>query len=84
VLWFEAWCSSSRCLLDSSSSSGDVLRVIRRFISGLTRCERSGQNSKDHRRDPYHVVSDYWVDHREYILLIDLRIVFSEQFLDRF
>jgi hypothetical protein len=24
------------------------------------------------------------VDHREYILLIDLRIVFSEQFSDRF
>jgi hypothetical protein len=24
------------------------------------------------------VVSDYWVDHREYILLIDLRIVISE------
>jgi hypothetical protein len=36
----------------------------------LTRCERSGQNSKDHRRDPYHVVSDYWVDHRECFLLI--------------
>jgi hypothetical protein len=33
------------------------------------------KNSKDHRRDPYHVVSDYWVDHREYILLIDLWIV---------
>jgi hypothetical protein len=34
VLWFEAWCSSSRCLLDSSSSSGDILRVIGRFLSG--------------------------------------------------
>jgi hypothetical protein len=28
-----------------SSSSGDVLRVIGRFLSGLTHCERSGQNS---------------------------------------
>jgi hypothetical protein len=37
---------------------------------GLTRCERSGQNSKDHRCDPYHVVLDYWVDHSEYLLLI--------------
>jgi hypothetical protein len=26
------------------------------------------------------VVLDYWVDHCEYILLIDLRIVFSEHF----
>jgi hypothetical protein len=60
-----------------SSSSGYVLRVIGRYLSGLTRCERSGQNSKDHRRDPYHVVSDYWVDHGECFLLIDLRIVFS-------
>jgi hypothetical protein len=34
VLWFEAWYSSSRCLLDSSSSSGDVLHVIGRFLSG--------------------------------------------------
>jgi hypothetical protein len=58
-----------------SSSSGDVLRVVGRFLSSLTRCERSGQNSKDHRRDPYHVVSDYWVYHCEYLLLIDLRIV---------
>jgi hypothetical protein len=56
VLWFEAWCSSSRCLLDSSSSSGDVLRVIETFLSGLTRCERSGQKSKDHRHDPYHTL----------------------------
>jgi hypothetical protein len=23
---------------------------------GLTRCERSGQNIKDHRRDPYHSI----------------------------
>jgi hypothetical protein len=68
VLWFEAWCSSSRCLLDSSSSSGDILHVVGRFLSSLTHCERSGQNSKDHRRDPYHVVSDYWVDHRECFL----------------
>jgi hypothetical protein len=29
-----------------SSSSGNVLRVIGRFLSGLTRCERSGQNSR--------------------------------------
>jgi hypothetical protein len=43
----------------------------------LTHCERSGQNSKDHQRDPYHVVSkpyhvvsDYWVDHSEYLVLI--------------
>jgi hypothetical protein len=27
-----------------SSSSGDILRVIGRFLSWLTRCERSGQN----------------------------------------
>jgi hypothetical protein len=54
VLWFEAWCSSSRCLLDSSSSSGDVLLLLEDYISGLTRYERSGQNSEDHRRDPYH------------------------------
>jgi hypothetical protein len=63
-----------------SSSSGCVLRVIGRYLSRLTRCERSGQNSKDHWRDPYHVVSDYWVAHGE----IDLLIVFSEQFSDRF
>jgi hypothetical protein len=37
---------------------------------GLTRCERLGQNSEDHQRDPYHVVSDYWVAHDEYFLLI--------------
>jgi hypothetical protein len=58
-----------------SSSSGDVHRVVGRFLSGLTRCERLGQNSKDHRRVPYHVVSDYWVSHCEYFWLIDLRIV---------
>jgi hypothetical protein len=40
-----------------SSSSGDVLHVIGRFLSGLTRCERLGQNSKDHRRDPYQGIS---------------------------
>jgi hypothetical protein len=28
------------------SSSGCVLRVIGRLLSGLTRCERSGQNSR--------------------------------------
>jgi hypothetical protein len=33
---------------------------------GLTHCERSGQNIKDHWRDSYHVVSDYWVYHCEY------------------
>jgi hypothetical protein len=53
-----------------SSSSGCVHRVIGRLSIWLTRCERSGQNYKDHRRDPYHVVSDYWVDHRECFLLI--------------
>jgi hypothetical protein len=36
-----------------SSSSGCVHRVIGRLSIWLTRCERSGQNSKDHRRDPY-------------------------------
>jgi hypothetical protein len=40
------------------------------YLSGLTRCERSGQNSEDHRRDPYHVVSDYWVYHDEYFRLL--------------
>jgi hypothetical protein len=70
VLWFEAWCSSSRCLLDSSSSSGDVLRIVGRYLSGLTRCERSGQKLEDHQLDPYHVVSDYWVAHGEIDLLI--------------
>jgi hypothetical protein len=44
--------------------------LLEDFISGLTRCERSGQNSEDHRCDLYHVVSDYWVDHSEYLLLI--------------
>jgi hypothetical protein len=53
-----------------SSSSGDVLRVVGRFLSGLTRCERSGQKLKDHWRDPYHVASDYWVAHGEIDLLI--------------
>jgi hypothetical protein len=61
-----------------SSSSGDVLHVIGRFLSGLTRCERSGQNSKDHQRDPYHVVSDYY--HCEYFWLIDLRIILHGNF----
>jgi hypothetical protein len=28
--------------------------LLEGYLSGLTRCERSGQNSKDHRRDPYH------------------------------
>jgi hypothetical protein len=32
--------------------------------------------------DPYHVVSDYWVYHCEYFLLIDLP-TFFEQFSDR-
>jgi hypothetical protein len=45
--------------------------LLEDYLSGLTRCERSGQNFKDHWRDPYHVVSDYWVYHCEYILLID-------------
>jgi hypothetical protein len=44
--------------------------LLEDYLSGLTRCERLGQNSKDHRRDPYHVASDYWVDHRECFLLI--------------
>jgi hypothetical protein len=65
-----------------SSSSGDVHRIIGRFLTGLTRCERSGQNSKDHRCDPYHVVSDYWVSHRECVRLIDQRIVLHLQFPD--
>jgi hypothetical protein len=46
------------------------IALLEDYLSGLTRCERSGQNSKDHPRDPYHVVSDYWVDHRECLLLI--------------
>jgi hypothetical protein len=29
-----------------SSSLGDVLHVVGRFLSSLTRCERSGQNSR--------------------------------------
>jgi hypothetical protein len=33
--------------------------LLEDYLSGLTRCERSGQNSKDHGRDPYHVASDY-------------------------
>jgi hypothetical protein len=44
--------------------------LLEDFLSVYTRCERSGQNSKDHRRDPYHVVSDYWVAHSEIDLLI--------------
>jgi hypothetical protein len=44
--------------------------LLEDYLSGLTRCERSGQNSKDHRLDPYHVVSDYWVAHGEYFVLI--------------
>jgi hypothetical protein len=30
--------------------------LLEDYLSGLTRCERSGQNSKDHRRDPYQFV----------------------------
>jgi hypothetical protein len=44
--------------------------LLEDYLSGLTRCERSGQNSEDHRRDPYHVVSAYWVAHGEIALLI--------------
>jgi hypothetical protein len=46
------------------------IALLEDYLSGLTRCERSGQNSKDRRRDPYHVVSDYWVAHGEIDLLI--------------
>jgi hypothetical protein len=56
--------------------------LLEDYLSGLTRCERSGQNSKDRRRVPYHVVSDYWVSHRECVRLIDLRIVLHLQFSD--
>jgi hypothetical protein len=41
------------------------------------------KNSKDHRRDPYHVVSDYWVYHRECSQLIDLQIVLHWRFSDQ-
>jgi hypothetical protein len=46
------------------------IALLEDYLSGLTRCERSGQNSKDRRRDPYHVVSEYWVAHGEIDLLI--------------
>ena len=53
-----------------SSSSGDVHRCWKNRYR-VTRCERSGQNHRIAGSDPYHVVSDYWVDHGE-IVLIDL------------
>jgi hypothetical protein len=50
--------------------------LLEDLSTGLTRCERSGQNSRIPRRDPYHVVSNYWVAHRECFLMIaDLQIV---------
>jgi hypothetical protein len=58
------------------------IALLEDYLSGLTRCERSGQNSKDHRRDPYHVVSDYWVYHCEYFRLIDLQIVLHLEISD--
>jgi hypothetical protein len=30
--------------------------LLKDFLSGLAHCERSGQNSEDHRRDPYQFV----------------------------
>jgi hypothetical protein len=30
------------------------IALLEDYLSGLTRYERSGQNSKDHPRDPYH------------------------------
>jgi hypothetical protein len=53
---------------------------LEEYLSGLTRCERSGQNSEDHPLHPYHVVSDYWVDQGECVLLIaDLQIVLAQE-----
>jgi hypothetical protein len=59
------------------------IALLEDYLSGLTRCERSGQKPKDHRRDPHHVVSDYWVDHRECVRLIDLQIVLHLEISDQ-
>jgi hypothetical protein len=37
--------------------------LLEDYLSGLTHCERSAQKLKDHRCDPYHVVSERQVDH---------------------
>ena len=44
--------------------------VVGRILIRITRCERSGQNHRIAGFDPYHVVSEHWVDHGEIDLLI--------------
>ena len=56
-------------MLDSSSPSGDVLRVIGRICIRVTRCERSGKNHRIAVCDPYHVVSEHQVDHSELLVV---------------
>jgi len=38
--------------------------LLEGFSIRVARCERSGQTFS-----PYHVVSDYWVDHGEFVLI---------------
>jgi hypothetical protein len=51
--------------------------LLEDFYPGRLAVKDRDKTSKDHRRDPYHVVSDYWVYHRECYQLIDLRIALS-------
>jgi hypothetical protein len=41
--------------------------LLEDLFIGLTRC---GIKLEDHQLDPYHVVSEHWVDHGEYFVLI--------------
>jgi hypothetical protein len=75
-LRFEPWWSSSCCLQDSFLffrwRSSRYWKISIRVDS----LWKIGTKLEDHRRDPYHVVSDYWVYHCKYFWLIDLQTIF--------
>jgi hypothetical protein len=52
--------------------------LLEDYLSGLTRCERSGQNSKDHRRDPYHTVTN--IKKKNHVLKIFGALAYSKAF----
>jgi hypothetical protein len=57
--------------------------LLEDYLSGLTRCERSGQNSRIAGVILIILVSDYWVYHCEYFRLIDLQIVLHLKISDQ-
>jgi hypothetical protein len=70
----------SLIILDEHKNPHSNLYLItrqRRFPGGMI---HGGTPRDSHRRDPYHVVSDYWIYHCEYFQLIDLQIVLHRKF----